>query len=70
MSMTKEQDIDLDEIPRFTNLKQVLRPNQSFFYLELPCEVEQEEEETKDKFVCDRFLCEIRTANFPMNFGR
>ena len=61
LSMAKEQDIHLNEIPSMTNLKQVLRPSQSYFYLELPPEDESESH--------NRYLCEIR-GNFNMNYGR
>jgi hypothetical protein len=52
-----QQNIELDEIPKFTNLKQVLDKNQQYFYLELPFDEE-------------RYLCEIRSRDFPINFGR
>ena len=64
MSAAKEQSVRLNEIPQFTNLKQVMSKSQPFYYLELPSE-----EESKDSYTCDRYLCEIR-SNFPMNFGR
>jgi len=61
----KEQSIYLNEIPAFTNLKQVLEKKNSFYYLELPCE-----EENNDKYLCDRYLVEIKGKSFPLNFGR
>ena len=57
----KEQDIHLNEIPEMTNLKQVLRSHQSFYYLELP-------DEDGPNHV--RYLNEIRGHHFPLNFGR
>lgn len=67
MSQSKEQGVYLDEIPQFTNLKQVFKPNQSYFYLELPNE--DAESTNSDKLENTRYLCEIR-GNFPINFGR
>lgn len=67
-SIAKKQDVHLNEIPQFTNLKQVLGQNQSFYYLELPNEDEKTDDE--NKFVFDRYLSEIRSYNFPLNFGR
>ncbi len=52
-----QQNIELNEIPKFTNLKQIMEKNQQYFYLELPFEEE-------------RYLCEIRSRDFPINFGR
>ena len=52
----KEQKIHLNEIPTFTNLKQVLEKKHNFYYLELPCD----EDEDPEKYVCDRYLVEIR----------
>lgn len=80
MSAARDQEIRLNEIPEFTNLKQVLRPNQSFFYLELPADEdfdpkrkrqldEDDEESNKAANSYERFLCEIR-GHFPLNFGR
>lgn len=66
-SVGTEQNINLNEIPQFTNLKQVLRQNQSFFYLELPNE---DLEESSSKLNNTRFLWEIRGNSFPLNFGR
>ena len=68
-SVGKEQGINLNEIPQFTNLKQVLRPSQSFFYLELPNE-EEDVSKSSDKLNNDRYLWEIRGHGFPLNFGR
>jgi hypothetical protein len=65
MSIAKEQDVYLNEIPQFTNLKQVLNQNQPFYLLELPAE----DQEDNDNHVFDKYLCEIR-HNFPINFGR
>jgi hypothetical protein len=67
VSVGKEQNINLNEIPQFTNLKQVLRQNQSFFYLELPNE---DLEYSADKLNNTRYLWEIRGNSFPLNFGR
>lgn len=61
LSAAKEQDIYLNEIPEFTNLRQVLNPMRAYFHLELP----HEDDESKT----ERFLCEIRSA-FPLNYGR
>lgn len=55
-SLAEQQGIELNEIPAFSDLKQILSPNQPYFYLELP---EKE----------GRFLCEIR-GSFPINYGR
>lgn len=66
MSIAKEQGVNLNEIPQFTNLKQVLGQNQSFYYLELP----SEEESNESQLCLDRYLCEIKSYNFPLNFGR
>ncbi|CAF0760966.1 unnamed protein product [Brachionus calyciflorus] len=67
LSMAGDQNVYLNEIPEMTNLKQILQPNQPYYYLELP----KEETETKSKDVLsmERFLCEIR-GGFPINFGR
>ncbi len=67
VSVGQEQNINLNEIPQFTNLKQVLRQNQSFFYLELPNE---DLEYTADKLNNTRYLWDIRGNSFPLNFGR
>jgi hypothetical protein len=64
MSFAKDQDVHLNEIPEFTNLKQVLNANHSFYYLELP----NEQEDSLTSHV--RYLCEIRGHHFPLNFGR
>ena len=72
MSMAKEQDINLNEIPEFTSLKQVLNTSRPFFHLELPNEdndVESQEMSSSVGFRSERFLCEIR-GSFPLNFGR
>jgi hypothetical protein len=66
MSMAKDQDIYLNEIPEFTNLKQVLNTNRPFFHLELPGD---EDDSKTDGFKSERFLCEIR-GSFPLNYGR
>ncbi len=65
MHAAKEQGIHLNEIPAFTNLKQVLERKHNFYCLELPCE-----EEDSEKYLCDRYLVEIRSKSFPLNFGR
>jgi hypothetical protein len=65
MSMAKEQDVHLNEIPDMTNLKQVLRPSQSFYYLELP-----NDDNESSMLTHSRYLCEIRGNHFPINFGR
>ena len=65
MSMAKEQDVYLNEIPDMTNLKQVLRSSQSFYYLELP-----NDDNENSMLTHSRFLCEIRGNHFPINFGR
>jgi hypothetical protein len=64
-SMAKDQDIHLNEIPEFTNLKQVLNTNRPFFHLELP----SDEDDKSAEFKSERFLCEIR-GSFPLNYGR
>ena len=64
MSMAKEENVNLNEIPDFTNLKQVLDSNQPFYYLEIPSE------DAEKCFSHVRYLCEIRGNHFPMNFGR
>ena len=61
----KEQKVYLNEIPKFTVLKQVIEKKQPFYYLELPCE-----EEDPEKYICDKYLVEIKGNNFPINFGR
>lgn len=61
----KEQKVYLNEIPKFTVLKQVIERKQAFYYLELPSE-----EEDAEKYICDKYLVEIKGSNFPMNFGR
>ena len=70
LSGAKDQDIYLNEIPEFTNLKQVLGSNRAFFHLELPLEEDDEkEEDNENRLKFERFLCEIR-GSFPLNFGR
>ncbi|XP_014665248.1 PREDICTED: CWF19-like protein 1 [Priapulus caudatus] len=49
------KDIQLDELPKYTSLKQVVQPGAPYFYLELDTE--------------DKFLHRIRKA-FPLQFGR
>lgn len=67
MSIAKEQEIHLNEIPQFTNLKQVFSENQPYFYLELPTEDAKPDEDA----TFDRYLSEIRGyGSFPINFGR
>jgi len=68
LSIAKEQDVYLNEIPQFTNLKQVLNQNQPFYLLELPAEDNDNNNDDGDH-VFDKYLCEIR-HNFPINFGR
>ena len=65
MSLAKEQDVYLNEIPEFTNLKQVLRPTNLFYYLELP-----NDRNDNAGLSHSRYLCEIRGNHFPLNFGR
>jgi len=65
MSSAKTQNVHLNEIPQFTNLKQVIEKKHPFYYLELPSD-----EESEEKFICDRYLAEIRGGGFPLNFGR
>jgi hypothetical protein len=69
LSVAKEHQIQLNEIPKNTNLKQVLEKHHSFFYLELPNE---ENDKSDSTFItnCDRYLSPIRTQQFPINFGR
>ena len=57
MGASQSQNIELNEIPEFTDLQQILEPNRPYFYLELP---------NND----GRYLCEITTRDFPINFGR
>jgi hypothetical protein len=65
LSGAKTEGVRLDEIPEFTNLKQVIGTNRAFFHLELP----NDDEEDSNALKFDRFLCEIR-GGFPINFGR
>lgn len=82
MSAAKDQDVKLNEIPEFTNLKQVLRPNQAYFYLELPADEDidpkrkrpansdnDDDDDRKSSGSYERYLCEIR-GHFPLNYGR
>ena len=77
MSAAQDQDVRLNEIPEFTNLKQVLRPNQAFFYLELPVDEDvdpkrkrpADDEDTHKAAAYERYFSEIR-GHFPLNFGR
>lgn len=57
MGASQQQNIELNEIPEFTDLQQILEPNRPYFYLELP---------NND----GRYLCEITSREFPINFGR
>jgi hypothetical protein len=57
MGASQAQNIELNEIPEFTDLQQILEPNRPFFYLELP---------NND----GRYLSEITSRDFPINFGR
>ncbi len=57
MGASTQQNIELDEIPEFSDLKQILEPNKPYFYLELPNNE-------------GRYLCEIKSREFPINFGR
>jgi hypothetical protein len=84
LSVAKDQDVRLNEIPAFTNLKQVLRSNQAYFYLELPADDDEEYDSRKGgpkrsqdeakkegkEISFERYLCEIRGPHFPLNFGR
>lgn len=78
MSAAKEQDVRLNEIPEFTNLKQILSPNQPFYYLEIPNEDDDDDRNSssasKSKLTksvgVTRYLCEVRGSHFPINFGR
>ena len=65
MSSAKTQNVHLNEIPQFTNLKQVIEKKHPFYYLELPSD-----EQSEEKFIYDRYLAEIRGGGFPINFGR
>lgn len=65
MSGAKAQKVHLNEIPQFTNLKQVIEKKHPFYYLELPGE-----DQSDEKYISDRYLAEIRNNGFPLNFGR
>jgi hypothetical protein len=57
LSQALQQNIDLNEIPKYSSLKQILSDKQAYFYLELP------DDEGK-------YLCEIKQGSFPLEFGR
>lgn len=70
MSLARDQDVKLNEIPELTNLKQILKPIQPFYYLELPNEEEDRQKNSNSTNLnLSRYLCEIR-GPFPINFGR